>query len=829
MYRRLLRSIIEFYQFRCAFSSFITCSLSELFGFFALVEDSIRRFYELMLGKIPKTIIFLSVFISAISSFVLNVSLYFGITLFIALIFLATKRIISVRFSLILFLLFFISTFYASIRTPEGDLIEDFVYQNIEAQGVISSSVKKIDGKSKFIFDVSSVSSEQNSREGRLGKIAVTLYKADDIKIADKLVVKGKLYKPFYAKNLGQFDYADYLAHKGVFTTLYSSKYQIIGFDESVYYQLVRKFNQFRKKIMLAHNQHLSEFKSAFLGGVIFGYRAVDIPENIKQNFINSGLLHLLSASGLHVGLILGIWFFICRLCRFSFTFGILSSGIVVFLYSCFTGFPPSIMRAMLMAEFILLGNLIDRKADNIALLLLVCSIMLLYEPMYAYNIGFQLSFVVTFGILFCLPYFLEKFHKIPDYIVGCVFVPIIAQLFASPLLIYHFNAMSLYSVFANILVVPFMAVVSFVGFLASIFALIPFMNWAIFLLDKIVQPFLDVLLGVSACFSSLPNSLLYIAKPVLISIFVFYGCVILIMQLLKKDCYKQAFVVFVSLVLLLFGLNFDFNFSQKFKMIFFSVGNGDSILVELPNKKNFIVDSGKIGFGKYNSGNSIINPYLKNKGITSLDAMVLTHPDSDHIGGALSVLKYTNLRDIYTIDKRCKSNVCKRLNEYINKNNLNVNYPKTNEELTLDKDVTVEFIVPSGVDKSTFNDDSIITYIRYADFSALLMGDNEVEVLDLIKAHIKKPVNVLKVGHHGSKKSLNKAMLSYLKPEIAILCVGKNGFGHPNANVLKLLKNYNVKTYRTDKDNMIELYVDNDCVHLSVFDREDKKMRKIF
>lgn len=782
------------------------------------------------MGKISKSIIFLSVFITAVISFALNISLFLGAVLLFLMSFLLSKKVLSVRFFLVLFSVFSFGVFYANYKMPKGSILEDFIYQKATIYGVVDSTPKESEKKLKFHLKAYKIISDKGVLEGQLGNIAVTIYKANGLQIGDNIKVYGKLYKPFYAKNVGQFDYAAYLKNKNIFTTLYTSKYEILGVDESAFYQISRKFNQFRKKIMLAHNQHLGEVKSKLLGGVIFGYRAVNIPKEVKQNFINSGLLHLLSASGLHVGLILGIWYFIARVFRFPFAVSIVSSGVVVLLYSCLTGFPPSIMRAMLMAEFILLGNLVDRKADNIALLLLVCSIMLLFNPMYVLDIGFQLSFIVTFGILFCLPTLLEKFDALPDYLAGAILVPCIAQVWAIPLLIYHFNTMPLYSVIANIIIIPFMAVISFLGFLSSVFALIPFMDWGCFILDKVLQPFLDFMMWVSSYFSSLPVSLVYVAKPILISVFLFYLFIMFFVYFLKQEisCKKLFAGAFLSIAVLIL-LNLDYDFSRKIDMTFFSVGNADSIFVQLPNKKNFIVDTGRIGFGKYNSGFSVINQYFKNKGIYKLNSMVLTHPDSDHIGGALDVMKFTNPNSVYTVDKKCTTNVCNDLNAYISKNNFKHIYPKTKDRLYLDKDVFVEFIVPDGKNEKTFNDDSIITYIKYKDFSALLMGDNESDVFDLIKNHIRGPIDLLKVGHHGSYRSLNKNMLNYLQPKVAIFCVGKNGFGHPNKRILELLKKHGVKIFRTDKDNMLKVTSLGAGMEIRVFDREEKIMKKIF
>ena len=143
------------------------------------------------------------------------------------------------------------------------------------------------------------------------------------------------------------------------------------------------------------------------------------------------------------------------------------------------TGFSPSILRATIMLEFVLLGKLIDRQADNFALISFVCFLMLLYKPSWICSIGFQLSFLVTTGLILSMPvindFAQSKMNKIMNFIVTSCVVPLVAQIWVLPVQMFYFNTFSTYSVLANILVLPFITVVSFVGFLSSIVALLPF------------------------------------------------------------------------------------------------------------------------------------------------------------------------------------------------------------------------------------------------------------------------------------------------------------------------------------------------------------------
>ena len=217
----------------------------------------------------------------------------------------------------------------------------------------------------------------------------------------------------------------------------------------------------------------------------------------------------MLAASGMNVAFIFGIWFFLLIRLKVPYRFVIFSGGIVVLFYAMMTGLPPSVTRATWMLELGLFAKFLDRKADNNVILLFVCAVLLLYNPKLINNIGFLLSFVVTFGLLYCTNPVLEKIKFLPPKISGWIVVPAIAQIFAIPIQMYFFQTISVYSIIANILVIPFMAIISFCGFISSILSVVPKIGIYICLvLDKINEPFLTFLLFVADKISAIPNNI---------------------------------------------------------------------------------------------------------------------------------------------------------------------------------------------------------------------------------------------------------------------------------------------------------------------------------
>ena len=674
----------------------------------------------------------------------------------------------------------------------------------------------------------------------------------NNILIGDILEVKGYVKSPFEATNPGQFDYKNYLKNQGIFTIVsvnsfaspLSSHVSVIARskatkqsnnsnfldcrvgakapprnDTSNYFKiiehpkwgkwfLIQNLNKVKNKIIDENRKYIKSPKLEVLEGMVFGDFAVPAPDEIKQEFIKSGLSHLLAASGMNVGFIFGAWFFIASKLRTPYKFKMITGGILVAFYSLLTGLPPSIMRAAVMAEFLILAKLLDRKADNLIILVFVCALMLLIDPFLLANISFQLSFLTTFGILLCVPPLLDKLKPIPEVVSGVVIVPLIAQIWASPIQIFHFNNFSTYSLLANILVVPFIGAITFLGFIGSIFSFIPVVGGKLcWLFDKIAEPFIDIILFISGYISNLPHALYYLAKPEIIAIMIFYGLIIALLFVITKDFSSKklniaALILFLSLLVFVFKDNFD----RKLKFVFFDVGQGDAILIHTPNNKNILVDTGPNE--KYLPAKTSIIPYLRDKGINKLNAVVLTHQDSDHIGGTLEILKNINVTNIFHTGLVEDSKTCRKIKNYIQKNHINNRILSDGENINLDKNINIKAIRSY---KNNENDNGIILYIVYKGFSSILMADCEANSIYDIKKYVKKPVNIIKIGHHGSYNSVNYTYLDYLKPQLAIISVGKQGYkyGHPNNQTLEELKEFNVKTLRTDKDFAVTISSD--------------------
>ncbi|MFA6989144.1 MAG: DNA internalization-related competence protein ComEC/Rec2 [Candidatus Gastranaerophilaceae bacterium] len=785
-------------------------------------------------SKTQKTLTICCIFIFAASGVLIGTEYLF---LFLALIFLlfsAYKGLFSYKFVLVCLFVFIFSGFYTFYKTPNPDKLYYLAPSNEVLQGRIVSFPDQNDEKLKFELQCEYLI-QNNQKIPLNAKTRVSIFdkeqKFDDFKIGNKITVSGMLKKPYKATNPDQFDYAQYLKNSNIFTVMYVKphNYSLLNKPKSGKWFLIQKSGEIRDKILDIHKKFLKKANFEVLGGIVFGSTAINPSPEIKNDFINSGLYHLLAASGMNVGFVFAFWYFICNKISRSSKISIISGGLVVILYAIMTGLPPSVLRATGTIELMLLGRLLDRKSDNIVLLALICVMLLIYNPLLLNDIGFQLSFIVTFGLLFSVSPLMEKLKALPNWLSGAIVIPFVAQLWVAPIQIFHFNTFAPYSIIANIVVMPFNAIITFGGFIGSILALLPFIGTSLcFLADKITDPFVYFLLWVTEYFSKLPHSLLFFGKPLLIQLFIFYLLIIIAIFAIKIDFKTQKLNVLAG-ILFLFLLLFPVCkwFSQDLNLVFFNVGEGDSILIQTPEKKNILVDTGT--YSKYGLDPAKISvvPYLRSEGIKRLDALVLTHPDSDHIGGTVSILENIKVDRIYTNGDTSKSKTYKNIQRELSQKHLITSILSNGNKINIDKKLEINVLDPENISKKSHNDTSLILLLKYKKFSTILMADNETNSLNLLNKSINNDVDIIKVGHHGSKKSLNSRMLNLLNPKVAVISVGKNNYGHPSHKIMNLLEQHDVKIFRTDDDNSIKINTDGKIFNVYSFDENLHKWKK--
>jgi len=757
-----------------------------------------------------------------------SVILFAGILLILGVIGIL-RNYLSPKLVLFWYFTFVFAFFNANFRMKNSDALYQIAPQKVTVQGQIVSIPTTVNGKTKFFFQSSKVGFNGKS-EKISAKTLVSVYSENKndskFNIGDSFVINGKLRTPFEVTNPSQFDYGKYLKNYDTFTLLYADEgdCRINKTSMSYKWRFMQSLNNVRIGIIKAHSQCLKSPNIELLGGMVFGDDAIAPTQELKDSFQHSGLLHLLAASGMNVALIYGIWFFILRKLKVPFNITVGSGIFIVIFYALMTGLGASVVRATFMLVFILVGKLIDRDADSLSLLSFVALLMLVYNPAYINDVGFQLSFLVTFGLLVMAPVVFEKIKFIPDWLSGAIFVPIIAQIWVAPIQMFYFNSFSLYSVFANIVILPFVTVVSFGGFISAVLALIkPLAGQVCFLFDIILNPILNVVVWISDYFANLPHSLIQMPQPSVSQLFLYYAIVLLSTLLIKIGRNKKLILAIIISIICLIVSCIKLP-SNNLETIAFDVQNADAFLIKTPQNKYFIIDSGKM---PYNGGKSqaqmIILSYLKDYGIKNIEGLIITHFDSDHAGGAVDLINTLNIKHIYVNSLSDKSHLAQKIYASArHKNNNSLHLVKNNEIFYKESALTIKNFVCNFKGKDVDNENSIITLVSDGDFDELFMGDAGIKSFDKIKNYIPAQVEVLKVGHHGAKNVVNRSFVSRIKPKVAIVSTGLNNYGHPNGVTLDILQHNKVKVLRTDRQNSIKITEKSDIYKIYSFNKNE-------
>ena len=759
-----------------------------------------------------------------------NDPIILGVGISFILLFLFLKDYFSYKVLLLWLFMFYFGFFNAQLRIKNSDELYSYAPLKTEITGQVVSIPNLAKGNTlKFFVDVNLINIDGKRIEIPHNKTFVSLKYDGEIKnaplIGNTYNIKGKLVQPFQSTNPSQFSYGDYLRNFKAHTVFYanSNDYYIIPAQLSLKWKFIQKLNNSRIGILESHSKYLKSPNLEILGGVVFGDDAIAPPDYIKTTFINSGLLHILAASGMNVAFIYGFLYFFLRRLNVPYKISIILGICVVILYSLMTGLGPSVIRAAVMLIFILLGKLIDRDAHSISLLSFVALLMLLYNPAFINDVGFQLSFIVTFGLLLSTTVVMNYMQKIPACISGAVMIPLIAQVWVIPIQMFYFNTISSYSIFANILSVPFLSVISFGGFVSSVFALFkPIADFICMVFDFVLNPMLNILVWISNFFANLPYSLIITTHPSMYQVLIYYVILMLFVYLLKVKFVDTKAVKICCTLLLVLGLSTINIPNQKLEIIAFDVQNGDAFLLKTPENKYVIIDTGKSGYnGSPSKAKMIILKYLRDKGIKNIDSLIITHFDSDHAGGAVDLINELKIKNVYVNSLSDDSKIAKRI--YQNKQYSQIKEINTKYKAIDEKDFSIELNkannIPQSV-KSIDNENSIISLIKYNNFSMLFTGDAGVVAFNKLKNDIPKNITVLKVGHHGAQNVVNPEMLEYLNPKVSLVSVGANVYGHPNPLTLKYLKD--TQLYRTDVNHSIKIIVDKNKYKVLCYDSKE-------
>ena len=457
------------------------------------------------------------------------------------------------------------------------------------------------------------------------------------LKYGDKIEFYLEYEKPSTARNYMGFDYSNYLKTKKIFGTvnLKEEDVEIISHDNSNI--ILRKIYELRNLMKTKIEKLLPKETSGLCLGMLIGETS-GIEENMQEDFRDSNLSHILAVSGANVSyIIVSITYIFNKMCLRKRLSKIISI-ILLILFMLLTGCTSSVNRACIMAILMLIAELLYRKSDVYNNLAISALILLIINPYSLLDIGFQLSYMGTIGIVFLhdkIGNFIKINNKIVKYFFEMIAVTTCANLAIIPIMMFHFNTISLTFYFSNIIVGPILGIVVIIGFIMLFISLIFTPNSS--LIAIVLNLMLKFIIKIAEITANMPFSKITIITPSFFFIIVWYLIIISI-------SYKQKVKIFyhknnklikkiVSCILIIVLIvNLIIKVDKKLEIHFVDVGQGDACLIITPLNKKILIDGGGSEFGSFNVGEKTLLPYLLDRRINKLDYIIISHFDSDHV-----------------------------------------------------------------------------------------------------------------------------------------------------------------------------------------------------
>ena len=499
----------------------------------------------------------------------------------------------------------------------------------------------------------------------------ITISKKKNLEYGEKIEFTGTYQKPEVQRNYKGFDYSEYLKQFKIYGTVKITNFETL--EKNKANKLFKISNKVSEQIIDGTKKILDKESSEILLGLMLGYKN-DISEEIQENFRNASMAHILAVSGMHISyIVLGINITFKKIIGKKYTY-ILSILILIF-YMFITNFSPSITRAGIMGILYLISKIIYRKNDIYNSMAISLLTILIYNPFLIQNIGLQLSYGGIIGIVIfnksvlkflknikiknrTYKYFIRpKIEKILDKIKEIISVSISVQIFIFPILVLNMNSFNLYFLLSGLILSVVIGPIVIVGFIFIVFLLIKIggesgINFLVLNLFKIVIEISTKILIEISNIGKLPFSKIYIPTISLFFIIIYYLIIstifivysiysaknpiwtqiraknliaIVKMKFRTNKKYIKRFVIIILIII--FVIN---KIPKDLKMYFVDVGQGDSTFIVTPNNQVILIDGG--GNQNYNVGKNTLLPYILDRGYNSIDFMIVSHFDNDHV-----------------------------------------------------------------------------------------------------------------------------------------------------------------------------------------------------
>ncbi len=680
----------------------------------------------------------------------------------------------------------------------KAELLSLYEWENAEISGLVTGTGRS--GTGRNVYEVKVTEIRFYDGVDWMENWNIRLYGSESsppsVQQGSKIQGEIRFYSFPDQRNPHEFDYGGWLLDHG-----FSAHGELLKLTEHTPARNFLSWAPAREAVQrnadtLFENDHAHLAKALLLG-----YKE-DLAPDTRQEFARSGLSHIMAVSGLHVGFIVApFWLLIPYLwgSKTGKWLGLILLTTLLLGYAGITGFSPSVSRASLMAWLLCYGKLFHKIRNSVNLTAVAAIIILMIQPQQLFDVGFQLSFSAVFIILLLMP---EAQRLIPQKyrygfiggFISIILVSIVVQAGLFPILVAYFGEFSIIGPAANALVVPILSFTVPVGLL---FVLLSPLLPAMFHAGAVpVQFSLDWIHSVASALGGQAYSYITVEQATL-PLFLVWIFAIFFIASIRIPTYRWK-----MLIGLLLSLNFliaeriiHHPEYKKLEITVLDVGQGDAIHVQTPGGKHLLIDAGRWS-PMNNSGREVLIPYFEHLGINRLDAVFLSHPHADHIGGMPDLIESIDIDVIYQSDYDYDSAIYARYMELSEEYSVPVKYPVAGDMIGIDPAIRIFVIGPEADTRRdpNPNNHSLSLKLVYGQKHFLFSGDAEVRQErqmadrygDFLGSHF------YKVGHHASNTSSTELFMQYVEPEISVASLAfQNRFGHPGRDAVNRLHQF--------------------------------------
>ena len=623
---------------------------------------------------------------------------------------------------------------------------------------------------------------------------------------------KLQVYGKFKVNSIPRSKFPSYLEQQGITGNLFAENDQVFvkGRGLPLPYQWAE---QIREKMIRSGKKILSPINCRLLHGMIFNDNlASEVSDRKLENELRrTGTIHLMSVSGLHVGfLVIGLTWLFSSL-RIPKKLQIIPLVFGVGFYMMMTGMGPPVLRAGIMMVIYAVGNLVGANTkDQVNRLALAAILLLFWDPYYLFQIGFQLSFIATLGVVWLYPVLKEYFPvrgRLTKPLWDAVLVSISAQVMVTPIIIHYFQQIAWCSPLANLLFFLPSEFIIMGGLIGEGMALLlpAVARWILIAVDwnlTIIRWIAHLLASQSWAASWSPDW----PWPWIIA---YYLVLILILDLsqpnilTKKRLLNAAWITLgiLGLVnLIVWTAFFQLRQGRYLEFTMIDVGQGDALFIRTPEGVTMLIDGGDEG-----KGISRVIPFLHSVGVERLDLVIATHGHRDHISGLAEVLEEVPAQKLF-LPANTNTTEAQQFLKRIEPAHISSEKVYSGEKFRLGTNVAGLILKVPAIEE---NDCSLVVLLKYGKNRLLLTGDLSEQGESLLSRKYPAVLraSVLKVGHHGSSYSSTLGFITQVKPKVGVISVGAgNRFGHPASSTIRRLHSLGTHIYRTDQQGQITI-----------------------